>query len=134
MQGAQQCFAKEKEIEALQSLKLPTLFFKQTFCVSFRADSSRQVPVVNLNSLSYKKLGTSNRFVARSYQEIVRASNGRVQSSTWAFFVTRRSLLSSESAGGRNHWNMTQLGNISSSNNRQPIRILHVPCAMFVLN
>ena len=103
MQGAQQCFAKEKEIEALQSLKLPTLFFKQTFCVSFRADSSRQVPVVNLNSLSYKKLGTSNRFVAPSYQEIVRASNGRVQSSTWAFFVTRRNLLSSESAGGRNH-------------------------------
>ena len=55
--------------------------------------------MVNLNSLSYKKLGTSKRFVARSYQEIMRASNGRVQSNTCAFFVTRSNLLSIASAG-----------------------------------
>ena len=54
--------------------------------------------MVNLKSLSHKKLGTSKRFVARSHQETMRTSNGRVQSNTWAFFVTRRNLLSIASA------------------------------------
>ena len=55
--------------------------------------------MVNLNSLNYKKLGTSKRFVARSYQETMRTSNGRVQSNTCAFFVTRRILVSVASTG-----------------------------------